>query len=128
MGAGATAILILPADLPLLDVPALDRLLDAADAAMAAGSGAPLVVIAPADARDGTNGLLLSPPGVIEPHFGPGSLEAHLRAARDAGATVQLVVDPRGRLRPRHTGGPGAPGAGPAGRARGPWRGRRGPR
>jgi len=91
---GATAILVLPADLPMLDVPALDRLLDSADAAMAAGTGAALVVIAAADARDGTNALLLSPPGIIEPHFGPGSLEAHLRAARDAQATVQLVVDP----------------------------------
>ena len=78
----------------MLDVPALDRLLDGADAAMAAGTGAPLAVIAAADARDGTNALLLSPPDIIEPHFGPGSLEAHLRAARDANATVQLVVDP----------------------------------
>lgn len=94
IAAGATAILVLPADLPVLDVPALERLLDAADAAVAAGAGAPLVVIAAADARDGTNALLLSPPDIIEPHFGPGSLEAHLRAARDAGATVQLVVDP----------------------------------
>ena len=94
MGAGATALLILPADLPMLDVPALDRLLGGADAAMAAGTGAPLAVIAAADARDGTNALLLSPPDIIEPHFGPGSLEAHLRAARDANATVQLVVDP----------------------------------
>jgi 2-phospho-L-lactate/phosphoenolpyruvate guanylyltransferase len=94
MAAGATALLILPADLPMLDVPALDRLLDAADAAMAAGTGAPLAVIAAADARDGTNALLLSPPDTIEPHFGPGSLEAHLRAARDANASVQLVVDP----------------------------------
>ena len=112
----------------MLDVPALDRLLDAADAALAAGTGAPLVVIAPADARDGTNALLLCPPGIIEPHFGPGSLEAHLRAARDAGATVQLVVDPVVGFRPRHTGRPRAPGAGPAGRARGPWRGRGDPR
>ena len=94
VAAGATALLILPADLPMLDVPALDRLLDAADAAMAAGAGSPLAVIAAADARDGTNALLLSPPDVIEPQFGTGSLEAHLRAARDAGATVQLVVDP----------------------------------
>jgi len=94
VGAGATALLILPADLPILDVAALDRLLDAADAALAAGTGAPLVVVAAADARDGTNALLLGPPGIIDPQFGPGSLEAHLRAARDAGATVQLVVDP----------------------------------
>jgi 2-phospho-L-lactate guanylyltransferase len=91
---GATAMLILPADLPMLDGAALERLLDAADAAMAAGAGASLVVIAAADARDGTNALLLSPPDIIEPQFGTGSLEAHLRAARDAGASLQLMVDP----------------------------------
>jgi len=89
----ATAILILPGDLPLVDVASLDRLLDAADAALAAGNGRPIVVAAPSDARGGTNALLLSPPTVIEPAFGAGSLEAHVRAAREAEASVQLVVD-----------------------------------
>src|SRR5918992_3977740 len=37
--AGAAAILVLPADLPYLTIEALDRLLDAADAAGAAGAG-----------------------------------------------------------------------------------------
>lgn len=91
---GATALLMLPADLPLLDVCALDGLLDAADAALAAGDGRPIVVIAPADARGGTNALLLSPVDVIEPQFGEASLEAHLRAAAVAEASVQLVVEP----------------------------------
>jgi len=91
----ASAILILPADLPLVTVASLDRLLDAADAALAAGHGQPLVVAAPSDARGGTNALLLSPPDVIEPAFGPGSLEAHVRAARAADASVQLVIDPQ---------------------------------
>ena len=91
---GATAVLILPADLPLLATASLDRLLDAADAALAAGSGRPLVVIAPSDARGGTNGLLLSPPDVIAPCFGAASLEAHVRAAAAADATLQLVTDP----------------------------------
>jgi 2-phospho-L-lactate guanylyltransferase len=91
----ASAILILPADLPLVTVASLDRLLDAADAALAAGHGQPLVVAAPSDARGGTNALLLSPPSVIEPAFGPGSLEAHVRAARAADASVQLVIDPQ---------------------------------
>jgi len=91
---GATAILVLPGDLPLLDVAALEGLVEAADAALAAGAGAPLVVLAPADARDGTNALLAAPPDVIEPAFGPRSLELHVRAARDAGASLQLVVDP----------------------------------
>ena len=91
----ASAILILPADLPLVTVASLDRLLDAADAALAAGHGQSLVVAAPSDARGGTNALLLSPPNVIEPAFGPGSLEAHVRAARAADASVQLVIDPQ---------------------------------
>lgn len=90
----ATAVLILPADLPLITVASLDRLLDAADAALAAGNGRPIVVAAPSDARGGTNALLLSPPAVIDPAFGAGSLEAHVRAARRAEASVQLVVDP----------------------------------
>jgi 2-phospho-L-lactate guanylyltransferase (CobY/MobA/RfbA family) len=84
---------MLPADLPLLDGAALDRLLDGADAALAAGNGRPLVVVAPADARGGTNALLVTPPDVIDPQFGEASLESHLRAAAQADATVQLVHD-----------------------------------
>lgn len=90
---GATAILVLPADLPVLEAASLEALLEAADAALAAGAGQPVVVVAPADARSGTNALLLSPPDAIEPGFGPGSLERHLRAAEAAGASTQLVVD-----------------------------------
>jgi 2-phospho-L-lactate guanylyltransferase len=91
--AGATAVLCLPADLPVLTHDSLDRLLHAADAALAAGRGRPLVVVAPADARDGTNALLLSPVDIIEPAFGADSLAAHLRAAALADASVQVVVD-----------------------------------
>ncbi len=95
MSNGATAVLMLPADLPLLDGVALNRLLDGADAALAAGNGHALVVVAPADARRGTNALLVAPPDLIDPQFGETSLEAHLRAAATADATVQLVVDPQ---------------------------------
>jgi 2-phospho-L-lactate guanylyltransferase len=90
---GARAALVLPADLPMLGAEALDRLLDAADAALAAGSGRPLVAIAPSDARNGTNALLLFPPDVIEPSFGEHSFEAHVRAAAVAEATLQVVTD-----------------------------------
>jgi 2-phospho-L-lactate/phosphoenolpyruvate guanylyltransferase len=92
--AGATAVLLLPADLPLLHRAALDALLEAADATIAAGNGHPIVVIAPADARSGTNALLLSPPGIIAPAFGAQSLEAHLRAGAASDASMQLVIDP----------------------------------
>ena len=93
VAAGATAVLMLPADLPLLNTVSLDRVLAAADATIAAGSGNPVVVIAPADARTGTNALLLSPPTIIQPHFGPESFAAHLRAAAGADASVQIVDD-----------------------------------
>jgi 2-phospho-L-lactate guanylyltransferase len=91
---GATAVLILPGDLPLVSAVALERLVDAADAALAAGSGRPVVVVVPADARGGTNAILLAPPDAIEPAFGEGSLAAHLRAAEAAHASVQVVADP----------------------------------
>jgi 2-phospho-L-lactate/phosphoenolpyruvate guanylyltransferase len=94
MAKGASAVLYLPADLPLVTTDALDGLLDAADACLAAGSGRPLVVLAPADARVGTNALLVAPPATIEPQFGEQSLEAHIRAAAAAEASLQLVHDP----------------------------------
>jgi len=90
---GATSVLVLPGDLPLLSEEALNGLILAADAGMAAAAGGPLVAIAPSDARSGTNALLLRPPDVIAPAFGPGSFEAHLRAAEDAAAAVQVVND-----------------------------------
>jgi 2-phospho-L-lactate/phosphoenolpyruvate guanylyltransferase len=91
---GARSLLVLPGDLPHLEAEALDRLVMAGDAAVAAASGGPVLVVAAADARGGTNALLLCPPDFIEPHFGLGSLEAHLRAAASADAAVQLVTDP----------------------------------
>ena len=93
VAAGATAILMLPADLPLVTPDALDALLEGADAALAAGEGRPVVAIAASDVRGGTNALLITPPNVIEPQFGEASLEAHLRAAESAGASVQVVID-----------------------------------
>jgi 2-phospho-L-lactate guanylyltransferase len=91
---GAGSLLVLPGDLPNVTPAALDRFLMAADAAMAAASGGTLVAIVPAEARNGTNALLLRPVDVIAPAFGPGSFEAHLRAAAAADAAVQVVDDP----------------------------------
>jgi 2-phospho-L-lactate guanylyltransferase len=70
---GAVSLLVLPGDLPELSTDALDRLVLAADAGLAAGAGAPLVAIAPAEARGGTNALLLRPPDAIDPAFGDAS-------------------------------------------------------
>ncbi len=89
----AASVLVLPGDLPYLTVEALEELMMAADAGMVAAAGAPLVAIAPSDAGGGTNALLLQPPKVIAPAFGPDSFAAHLRAAERAGAAVQVISD-----------------------------------
>ncbi len=75
----ATTALILPADLPHLapaDVSDLVRL--AADAPAA-------VVLAPDAAAAGTNALLLRPPDLLPPSFGPDSFRRHLALARSRG-------------------------------------------
>jgi 2-phospho-L-lactate/phosphoenolpyruvate guanylyltransferase len=42
----------------------------------------------------GTNVMLLSPPGVIEPHLGPGSLRRHLDQAERQGVAVRVLDRP----------------------------------
>lgn len=80
---GATAILVLPADLPAVSPEFVDALVETA-ARFEAPAG--LVATVPDRHGEGTNVLLLSPPDVIEPAFGPGSRSSHQRAARAAGA------------------------------------------
>ena len=83
MGLGASKLLVLPADLPLLD--AEDVL-----AVLGETGGEPSVVIAPDGARSGTNALLIQPPDVLPFAFGTGSFEAHLGAARRRGLDVRV--------------------------------------
>lgn len=74
---GATCVVLLPGDCPLLDPRELDRLL----------TGAPerYVAIVPDRHGTGTNALALSPPDAIRPAFGEGSCARHVAAAREAG-------------------------------------------
>lgn len=74
---GAECVVLLPGDCPLLDPRELDRLL--------AGLPACYVTIVPDRHGEGTNALVLAPPGVIRPAFGEGSRERHVAAAREAG-------------------------------------------
>ncbi|MEJ7841529.1 MAG: 2-phospho-L-lactate guanylyltransferase [Rubrobacter sp.] len=80
---GAAALLVLPADLPLIEAEDVRAVLDEA------AGGAP-VVIAPDGTRSGTNALLLRPPDALPFLFGPDSFEAHLRAARDREAEARV--------------------------------------
>jgi 2-phospho-L-lactate/phosphoenolpyruvate guanylyltransferase len=81
LAGGATAMLILPIDLPRVSPAALGVLLDT----MHAGAG-PLVALVPDRHGRGTNALLLAPPDVIDVCFGGDSHAAHAAAAADAGA------------------------------------------
>ena len=80
---GATAVLVLPADLPAVSAEAIDALLAAAD--RGAGLGRSLAAAVPDRHGLGTNALLLSPPGVIDPAFGEASRAAHAARAGAAG-------------------------------------------
>jgi 2-phospho-L-lactate guanylyltransferase len=84
---GATALLVLPADLPGVSPSAVDGLLDALDE-----TPAPLVAIVPDRHGRGTNGLLLAPPDVIDFAFGGDSRVAHRHAA-DAASTRVVELD-----------------------------------
>ena len=81
---GFDRVLLVPGDTPLLDPVELDAML-----ARAQEDGT-AVTIVPDRHGTGTNSLLLSPPLAISPSFGPGSLERHRQAARDAGVSHRV--------------------------------------
>jgi 2-phospho-L-lactate guanylyltransferase len=86
---GASAVLILPIDLPRITPEAVAAVLATLD-----DHRQPLVAIVADRHGRGTNALLLSPPDVIDPQFGGDSHEAHVAAARAAGATVVELDGP----------------------------------
>ena len=86
---GATAILVLPADLPSVAAGSVDELLaraSAADAASTIDEITALVALVPDRHGQGTNALVVSPPDAIAPAFGSESRAEHQRAATAAGA------------------------------------------
>ena len=80
-------ILVLPADLPLLRAEDVRALLEAA-------RQPPAIVIVPDRKREGTNALVITPPGLISYHFGPGSFRRHCDLAREAGARLEVLELP----------------------------------
>lgn len=89
LAAGATAVLILPIDLPGVTPDALEAVIDALRE-----HAAPLVALVPDLHGRGTNALLLAPPDVIDVHFGRDSRVAHLTAAASAGARIVELDGP----------------------------------
>lgn len=84
---GASSLLVIPADLPLVEEGDLRELLGERHASS--------VLISPDGARDGTNALLLSPPDAAPFSFGTGSFERHVEAARERGLDARVCEIPR---------------------------------
>jgi 2-phospho-L-lactate guanylyltransferase len=84
---GADRALLVPGDCPLLDPDELDQLL-------ARPIDPPSALIVPDRHGTGTNALVLTPPGSLEPSFGPGSCARHLANARLAGTAAEGVRVP----------------------------------
>lgn len=76
------AVLILPADLPLITPEDLSGMIEI-------GQDLQSVVIATDQNEDGTNAMLVRPPGLIAYAYGPGSFQRHMELAREAGAKVK---------------------------------------
>ena len=84
--AGASATLVLPADLPLVSAAEISEL-------VAAGSGERGALLAPS--RDGgTNALLAWPPLALPFRFGPNSLEQHRAAASEPNISLRRFCRP----------------------------------
>jgi 2-phospho-L-lactate guanylyltransferase len=84
---GATRVLLVPGDCPALNPRELDELL-------AGAPTGPDVLVVPDRHGSGTNALVLTPPDVIRPAFGPGSRERHEQLAREAGAACEAIEVP----------------------------------
>jgi 2-phospho-L-lactate guanylyltransferase len=80
---GAARVLLVPGDCPALDAAE-------AGALLAEGRPGPSVTVVPDRHGSGTNALLLAPPAVIAPAFGPGSRGRHERLAAAAGAACDV--------------------------------------
>ena len=70
---GATTVLLVPIDVPLVTPADFSRL---------AAAARPGLIVVPSADGTGTNAMVRTPPDVIESRFGPGSCRAHLDQAR----------------------------------------------
>ena len=83
----ACGVLIVPADLPLLNPASIEAMLERS-------SDPPVMVITPDSRGEGTNGLLLSPPLLTHYLFGAQSFRRHIELARQKGMRVEVWEDP----------------------------------
>jgi 2-phospho-L-lactate/phosphoenolpyruvate guanylyltransferase len=81
---GIERVLLVPGDCPLMDPREIEELL-----AHPAGERSALII--PDRHGTGTNGLLLTPPDVLAPSFGPDSCRRHMADAAAAGVPAKVV-------------------------------------
>ncbi len=86
VGRGAEAVLVLPADLPLLTADDIRQL-------YTLGATQPGIVITRSP-DGGTNALLVRPAGAIEFAFGSASFAQHTQLAQSADVPVQVYASP----------------------------------
>lgn len=86
---GCNAVLVLPADLPLVMTEDIANMVERGQHSLLS------MVIATDQERDGTNALFMRPPGLFPYSFGPGSFDRHLQLARDAGADAAIYESDR---------------------------------
>jgi 2-phospho-L-lactate/phosphoenolpyruvate guanylyltransferase len=84
---GATSILVIPGDIPLVEAREIQVVLSA----LPEPPETPGVVLVPAHDGRGTNAALLRPPGLVELRFGNDSFEPHLRAARESSQLCEIL-------------------------------------
>ena len=87
---GAGRVLLVPGDCPALDPGELSELLERAVLD-------PSVIIVPDRHGTGTNALILTPPDIIEPAFGPDSRARHEQLAQAAGVPCEVAPSRRWR-------------------------------
>ncbi len=80
---GVDGVFVLPADIPFVNAEDVQEILHLGRYNMT-------VVLAPDRNEEGTNALLVNPPGLIQFSFGIGSFRRHMIEADEAGATVKI--------------------------------------
>lgn len=79
---GATTVLLVPIDVPLVTADDFSRL---------AAAARPGLIVVPSADGAGTNALVRTPPDVIQSRFGPGSFRAHIDQARRKGIPADVL-------------------------------------
>jgi len=80
----ASSVLIVPADIPLITANDIHQLINT-------GKKAPFVTLAPDRRENGTNIMMVCPPGLIEYSYGNDSFHRHQALAKNADANVYVI-------------------------------------